>query len=320
MDCEYKLEFKSTDEAEIPLIEEWCRTHPNVFPAKRYIIPKSVEKVDRLRWLRKGIKERADLSEGAQGATVKVKAFDGQIVRTLLGTDGSFAGIIEDPESAHWYDSNTLEPYSVLYEYARSPYSALIANSPDFSAKHARVRGTEGTEVRFTHPKAGDWSFQIFFDSTGKLIQRSITTRMPWDDAPRVYETHDLHDYQTSVLPSGEAITFPRRVEVRHHVGSTPDGTLINNFTETMRIEKLAFNVPIPDPEFLLTFPSGTKISDRLHALGLEMGPDASNSDTQIGGLSTRWRIILAVHGAILLGVVAFVIARRQYKGAHDQR
>jgi hypothetical protein len=313
MDCEYQLTSALAPAETVRLIEEYCRTHPKNPPATSYISKRAPVERSQIRWKRKGVKERLERLEGRDAPSVK--AFDGQLVRSLGVLDGALGGMIENASQAHWYQVNPLNPYSLLYEYCREPFSSLVAKGRDYVAKRSRLADWEGTEVMFGHPTTEWLTFRLRFNDTGELTDRAVIGKLPWDEEPRVIETHELREYERVVQPSGEDIAFPRRAIFRVHMGQTRDGRLIECWSETLRVEKLAFNVAVPDSEFTIDFPQNIKVSDRLHedVLGVRADTDESGAEVASAtGLSTRWQLILAVHGAILLGAVGYVIARRR--------
>jgi hypothetical protein len=272
MECILEVSQHPTAAEMIPLIEDEQRR--NAAKGRRSYIAK-LERGYRSHWWRKGIKERDErlpLDSPDQRPFESVTAFDGQIVRNLRAHGPEVVGSIETPDQAAWQGpsgANTIQPFSLLYEFRREPYSRLVADGLQFEAS-AVSDGNGAVRVSFQQREFPENQFVFTFDNHERLLERRLITKMePYDSAPRVYEVHSFGGYERFQDVSGEVIWFPLQCRVEYVMGVAPAGELIKYQSRDVHIKNVKFNPDIPDELFVLNFPTEAKVNDRLHGLSI---------------------------------------------------
>lgn len=148
------------------------------------------------------------------------------------------------------------------------PYSQLIANGNNFSAKKIVTDGKECTRVFVQHPATNKRSFLLVYDDQFRLIERQLIFKIEPDPEPRIYERHVFSNYKEYEDPSGEVIWFPTKAVYHDYVGNSPDGTPVEVEQRTINIREIKFNVDIPDEKFVIKFPLGIKMYDGVSGMG----------------------------------------------------
>ncbi|MEX0713438.1 MAG: hypothetical protein WD278_13870, partial [Pirellulales bacterium] len=317
MECVYEVTFRATPAAMVPLIEELCRM-PGSRPAAAFISTgDQAHRAYRAHWWRKGIKERREeerpAMQGRAFSPTEIEVFDGQAVKTLANTGNEVVGFIGNAETAAWYQSNTIQPFSLLYEFQRGPYSELIAKSPKFSSRRVMRQGVGCLEVSFTNPNWKENSFVLLFDAQWRLLERQYKSVYSGSDTPRIGEIHYFSDYKDFHDFSGERIWFPRRATYRYYLGKTNDGRLVEYDSRVIHIRDIKFNAEISDDKFTLEFPPTTRVFDQLQNLGPLAKPTASGPPV---AANDPLRLLLSVLATLLLGVLVVVILSRKARAA----
>ncbi|UCG46852.1 MAG: hypothetical protein JSU94_15300 [Phycisphaerales bacterium] len=224
-------------------------------------------------WLRKGSMERWDMTrkiDSESPATAKgpanTLAFDGHLFSSLARHGSALIGEIKTVKQSGWAAMNRVDPFAFLYEYNTMPYSQIIAQGRNLEISTVVKDNQQLTRVSLRHPQF-DWrGFVLFFDQDRRLLERQLIRYE--ESLPRIIQTHTFSDYTEHQDSSGETIWFPHKAVWHYYMGSLPDGTLVENTTDIVTIKEISFNVDIPDEQFTIEFPPGTKIWDGVNNLG----------------------------------------------------
>jgi hypothetical protein len=325
MECTFTVVAGETPAADIPKIDEMRLRRLKPGPLDSYIQTKERARANSYRshWWRDGVKEREEITRKTWGAdggegvpSSSIQVYDGEVVRFLSDSSSELVGIIEGIDTAAWYGMNTWQPFAVLFEYQRTPYSELLAQSTNATIASVQRDGRAMVEVAFSHPKYNDHSFVLIFDHELLLIERRVIYYRPKvDRAPRVYQTQQFRRYESFTDSSGESFSFPREMEVRSIIGQTDDGTLFANYTDVFEFDDLRFNVDIPPERFVLEFPPEARVIDKLHGLGL-LGPEPAGPSRS--ALTRSWRVPVSVGAATFLGLTAIIVLLRRALSRRD--
>jgi hypothetical protein len=154
-------------------------------------------------------------------------------------------------------------PFTFLYEFNGTPYSKLLARSPD-----AKVTETAGrTTVSFSHPSFKDRRFVLVFDREGSLLQRDVYGKYSREAAPRLREQHKFSGYRTYRNSAGESVWFPSEAVYDFILGTADDGQLIVYSHAHIDVNSFQFNHQIPDDLFVIQFPEGCLVMDGINNL-----------------------------------------------------
>lgn len=313
---EFTVTYLPTDPANIPAIKDVCRRRGKGDAYNSYI--RSTEQAERMSYSqvewRKGEKGRVErIPLKGESGTKKIRAFDGQFVRSLTDQSAEVRGIIDTAETANWFDTDRVALFSLVYEYMGDPYSRIIANNPSVGINQLQVDGETMTEVHVNDVARDGFSHVLVFDADKRVIRRDTYApgRSPDPDESVMYQRARLSEYRSYDHASGETIWFPNRVDYFNYVGETADGTPISYAGKTVEIESVDFNTKIPDDIFVVEFPEGARVYDRVKGLGwVDSGdPHLSGDDTPSGKWLMLGNGIIAV-GMVLL--VAYVYIRRR--------
>ena len=248
-----------------------------------------------MKWFRQGSKERIERKTHA-ATNWAIAAYDGLFVRTL---ENPKFGAIETLGGAHWTDTNQLTPYSMLYEFQRVPYSSLLRRATEVGVE--QVEGAERVRVRFRHPDIASISFDLQFDSEGRLMSRDILVRHP-DRHETPWERHEFTGFRNYPHPSGEPIWFPSTATYRYFVGGAlVDGAPVEYSRTSVKFSKLEFAVDLPDELFTVRFPKGCTVYDGANRMGTILGEYPADDTPPSPKPWRLWISLVALAGAITL-------------------
>lgn len=313
VECRFRVKPIATRPEMIPLIREVCHQRGRDAEAERYLYTEDIvgRQQRTVHWWRDGIRERLEESgEGAQPASepAETTVFDGQIVRKLSRGANEVVGSLQP--SSRWNSVNRTHPVSMLYEFQNTPYSALISGAAECEIAQVTWQGKPHARVRFRHPEFSHRSFVLLLDSEGRLAERDVIVKLEEDPAPRIYEKHVFSDYVRHADSSGEPIWYPRRAVYHYYMGQLADGTPVEYTSEEIDVLDIKFNLAIPEDQFVLEFPEGTRVYDGLTGLGwLDQRAEQAKAVSAFEAIGlTRW---LAVALAVAILIAIFVVLQR---------
>lgn len=272
-----------------------------------------------VKWWRKGIKERIENypleSDPEKDAYRVVTAFDGQIVRTMEphAADGRVHGNIETIRSADWEEMPRVNPYTMIFENYKTPWSTIADQAKEFTTIKERRGGQWFTKITLSLPKGYKKSI-LLFDGDRRLVERQYFGQPLLGNKPEWVLKEAFSDYQLHEDGSGEVIWFPHRAVIRSYLGRAPDGTLINHAVQEVTIIDLKFNTQIPDSLFDLRIPRDAVVYDGVTNLGfLEPGERPSSLFPEEAA-RRRWVMAAVIGGLLALGSGAVVAMRKRMK------
>lgn len=317
VECEYECVFSPTKPQMVAMMREATQQNANTF--KQYYVSEQAARSRNYtaRWWRKGVKERCEkYGAGNPDVTPDVQAFDGNVLRELRRNHLGQYGVITTPERGHWFDTPRENPFYFLYEDVRTPLSEIIRNGNDYSSSIVTVDGKQGTQITIKHPTINTLSYIFLFNNNRTLVERRGLVTWKPADGPEENHRILLSDYETFADPSGEHISFPRKIIIRRFSQKLPTGIQVEYCTETYTIKSIKFNIPIPDSQFTLDLPQGTRVMDRITGEGFSPTLDTSvwtSPPVRYPIWKSRWFIIVGSAALLsLLGVVVFLFRRRK--------
>ncbi len=312
--CRFEQVRSVTPPEMVPLIREICRKRGNENEYVSFVYTDQTVRKNSFvtLWWRKGPKERAETFnyfDDPEGQRRNLRAFDGQVIRSLEHDKTGLTAAIHSIKSAEWNSMNRTHPISLLYEFQNKPYSEIVAQGRAFDLSMVTREGKPYTRVSIEHPKFTWISFVLLFDDEHRLVEREVIVRMDPDKSPRVNEKHRLMEYQAHRDRSGEIISFPARALYSYYMGVLPDGRLVEYTTEDIRISDIQFNVDIPDQKFVLEIPKDAAVYDGLTGAGWLKLPESAQAAVDRTGKSAKWWTTLVAVSAVFLILVIIVVA-----------
>ncbi len=233
-----------------------------------------------IEWWRKGDRERVDVFasdvsksfEGPHADKMSYEAFDGSIVRTYAKYPDEVRGAIGSMESTDRNQVNRNLPFSFLHEYVMTPFSDIIRDSPNFAVTRASDKVKELVEVSFSHPAFTAHSFVARFDEDTRLVERDLYIRTSADpdsdSEQRLYTRTNFADYELFTAQDGSLIWFPTLVEEHFFLDDPTGGDPVEYHSVRAHVYDIEFNAEIENDWFVLEFPKGARIYDKLTGLG----------------------------------------------------
>jgi hypothetical protein len=274
--CECLLTFRTepTDPKMIPLIDA------RVVDQDAYITTKEAAAFDSFvaQWWRRGKKERCD-----RYRTFEDLARPGAAPIEVVGTDGMVARSyrkmrVQDPATGAQIKgsiapalsfAHLMYPSTLIFDFNRTPYSELLAHSPDVKIEEAAGL----TTVHFSHPKSKDDRFKLVLNRDGSVLEREIIKKLrPKDPEPRICERHAFSAYRTYRNSRGESVWFPSEADYDFALGTDSDRRLIVYRHVHVTVNSFQFNHQIPDEVFRIHFPEGCSIWDAATGQGWVQG------------------------------------------------
>lgn len=257
----------------IPLIKDVCRLRGEPKEADNYIVDEEYAKRNsyKARWWRKGEKERIEyyrLDEVETSTPLRVKAFDGQFVRSVQQGSDQIVGAVDTTNGANWTNTNRTHPLSLIHLYCDMPYSDIIERGTGYSATQVDVKGKPGVRIFVHYPKADYTRFSLLFDSSDQLVERRIISKIGRDKDYRVYSIHRFDEYRLIENPTGDSVRMPMVVTQQHVCGEHSPEVFAEYWVDTVRINRLVLNIDIPDSKFDLRIPNNAAIWDGVGGRG----------------------------------------------------
>jgi hypothetical protein len=267
--AEYVVEPAPTPASSISAIQQILKDRHEESRFQNYIHDADFAKrgVYRSRWWREGVKERSDLYEGGEGQLPaplspgnRSTSFNGK-----LYTDINYSGTTPEAsifplEGSHWPEEHRLTP-NTLYTFGEEPLSKFVLRSPKVGKKSVTLEdGSAGSEISVADPDIKSRTLVFTFDSS----QRLQSVRMNSSDGIRtdLVEEDVYSDYHSYTAGDGEKIWYPHAIEFRYFLGSDGSGNPVQYGKDTLKVQTIAFNQPIPSGTFDLAIPKDAKVWD----------------------------------------------------------
>jgi outer membrane lipoprotein-sorting protein len=274
--CECLLTFRTdpTDPKVIPLIDA------RVVDQDAYITTKEAAAFYSFvaQWWRRGDRERCDrygtLEDLAQpaAAPIEVVATDGAVVRSyrkMRVPDPTTGALIKGSIAPALSFAGLMYPSTLILDLNRTPYSQLLAHSPEVKIEEAAGL----TTAHFRHPKRKDERFKLVLNRDGSVHEREILKKLrPKDREPRICERHSFSAYRSYRNAKGESVWFPSEADYDFALGTDDAGRLIIYRHVHITVKSFQFNHPIPDDVFRIHFPKDCEIWDAATGQGWVQG------------------------------------------------
>lgn len=291
----------------VPSIKAACAAQGQAAQWSRFVVTSQFARANsyRAHWYRRGALERLDtyaieMTTSQDEAPSVSTAFDGRVVRSLTRTPEGATGMIDSIDSAKWRQINRIHPFSLLFQHQEVPYSDIIAASADVEILQVTHDRAQCTQLNCTHPQIPNIRFGLLFDNQHRLIQRDVIAQIPPDEKPRLWERHELVDYQDHSDESGETVWFPKRAVYHYYMGTLNSVTPVEYMREIISIDSIQFNVPIPDKLFALDFPSNARVYDGLGGRGF-LDEVTASSLRPANPAHFNWILLLGLAGVVLV-------------------
>ena len=186
--------------------------------------------------------------------TVQAAVIDGEFVRTLSQGYGRVYGSILPLEPAR-LTANRLQPFAFAFEYGLLPHAEIIRLSKVRQATKGKYLGQDRLEVLVEHPLLSGAKLLMVFDNEHRLVERDVlvTSQKTANYVP--LERHEFLDHKAYDDGRGRRIWFPSEAILQAYTLETPS-------VRHVTIEKIAFNLDIPDEKFSLEFPRDADVYD----------------------------------------------------------
>jgi hypothetical protein len=270
-ECEFECRRHPTRPEMIRRLRQFAGKDEKIF--QRYLLTEEMarQRSYTVHWWRKGVKERLETRQATAPADRPpvIKAFDGNVVRTVGQQAGSSKASITTTEKAHWNSAQRTHPYAFLFEYLDHPFSKLVEKGKDFEYSTVQADGKTLERVRIADPEnPAALSFVLFFDSDRRLVERQMWRLRRAEKVKYIRERMVFENYTAYPEASGDTIWLPHKVHHHYYIEPLPDGSPIEWTWETITIHKIAFNVEIPDALFVPTLPPETQVRDDISGQG----------------------------------------------------
>jgi hypothetical protein len=266
---EFTVRYLPTTTEEMQRLAAFCQRRENDYRASGYYV--SSRQANRRSyhsaWWRKGVKEREEKTHIARPAIVETTVFDGQVVKTLDGTPGRSCLYIASA-ATHWTYKSRVQPFALAFEYRSTAHEALLRESPERRVARRRQLAEGFWEITMRHPADDRLVLQLTYDDQRRLIQRDVilTRSSPFlqldDEEPALYARWEFSRFHPHDDGRGNTIWFPAKAMLRYYLGNLSDGSPVQSFAMKINLDKIEFNVAVPDEKFTLAAPEGVPVHD----------------------------------------------------------
>lgn len=246
-----------------------------------------------------------------------VFAFDGLVVRKIGTLDDKPMAWIQTTQGAAWGVINRISPFSMIYKDFQIPFSQWVRSSPRVDVQQVQFGGRSATRVSYQMFNVPDGRNELILDEFGRQVRRRCYDKFSRtrDKEPRLCHVYDFTDYREFPRDNGESIWFPMRTLYTYVLGETPQGEPITYFTHDIRIHRIAFNIDIPDSEFVPELPPGVPVQDEVTGLGKVPPPDPvrlwKDGPARPPVRSHIWWWLAGIFAAVLTVIAAWTIRTR---------
>jgi hypothetical protein len=208
-------------------------------------------------WWWKGFKEREDRDDEGRGYLTPRVAFDGEFTRELRRQDDKTFGLIQ---------SGLKGPLSSIrsfaFDYGAITNAQVIRLSGDRQVARGKYLGQDRLEVIVRDPRAGGAHLMFVFDGEHRLVRRDVLSKSPQGGEFTLWERHEFLGHKPYDGGGGRKIWFPSEAILR--VYKNQNNEAIESVVRHITIDKIDFNIDIPDEQFAFEFPQDVTVYNSL--------------------------------------------------------